>query len=291
MKKIIKEKIVYIISHFLRFNINVMDNNNTLDEVIYKRVSVIRFGDGEFDIIRGQNIPYQTYNRLLATRMKKMILEGSSNDLLVCLPDVFRKMNRYTPECRNFYYKSFFFKNRNLLKRISPKKKYGSTFISRPYIDIKDKKNIGTYFEKMKKVWRGKDLLIVEGKYTRSGEGNDLFKNARTIKRIIAPSSNAYEKKDIIEDAIKKYASRRVILLMLGPTSKIIIFDLKKIKKLENQMIDLGHVDTEYEWYKMGALKRTKIPHKHTAEFNNSDDKVSLLNDTKYNNEVLFRLD
>ena len=39
-------------------------------------------------------------------------------------------------------------------------------------------------------------------------------------------------------------------------------------KNLDNQLIELGHIDSEYEWFKMGATYKVKLKNKHTAEFN-----------------------
>lgn len=271
----------------MKYKISVMDNYTSLKLIKDQQLSVIRFGDGEFDIIRGNNIPYQDYNHVLANEMKELILKGNTNDVLICLPDVFQNISRYTKSCKAFFYQNFFYQNRKFLQDIeNTKNQYGSTFISRPYIDLKDKSNSREYFEELKSLWKGKDILIVEGKYTRSGEGNDLFANANTISRIIVPSKNAFTKVKEIEKAIHKYSDDRLILLMVGPTAKIIISDLKIKNDLPNQMIDIGHIDSEYEWLRMGAKEKVKIPHKHTAEFNNDDDKVVLINDKSYLNEV-----
>lgn len=278
--------------HFYRYNINVIDNNASLKEVLKNDLSVIRFGDGEFDIISGRSIPYQRYEKKLAQNMEKIILGGSSDNVLVCLPDVFSGMNRYNKDCQNFYYESFFYQNRYILQKIQlTYKKYGSTFLSRPYIDIKDKSNAADYFDKLKMLWEKRDVLIIEGKYTRSGENNDLFDNAKSVKRIIAPSRNAFDKYQLIERSILENSGDRLILLMLGPTSKIIVDDLKNKQKVSNQIIDIGHIDSEYEWFKMGATKKVKIPHKHTAEFNNDDIKVDLLADKEYEQQIIDIVD
>lgn len=283
----IKNVLIILWSKRKKYNINVMDNYQSLNLIKNEKMSVIRFGDGEFDIIRGSDIPYQNYNSRLATKMKNIILNGSTDNVLICLPDIFQDTDRYTEDCMHFYYQSFFYQNRKFLNKIEhTKNKYGSTFISRPYIDVKNKKGSKRYFEELKSLWQKKDLLIVEGKYTRSGEGNDLFVNANSISRIIVPSKNAFTKKDEIEQAIRKYAGNRLILLMVGPTAKIIVNDLKINNNLENQMIDIGHIDSEYEWFKMKAKGKVKIPHKHTAEFNNDDDKVALVDDSNYLSEV-----
>lgn len=290
MKKILnKSKKLGIIlwSKIRKYNITVMDNYESLKLVKNNGLSIIRFGDGEFDIIRGNDIPYQVYNSALANKMQKLILKGSTDDVLICLPDVFEKMNRYNKKCRDFYDKQFFYQNRKILKDIENTKNiYGSTFISRPYIDLKDKSQSKEYFEELKSLWYGKDVLIVEGKYTRSGEGNDLFSKTNSISRIIVPSQNAFDKKNRIEQAIRKYAKNKLILLMVGPTAKIIISDLKIDDNFPNQMFDIGHIDSEYEWFKMKAKEKVKIPHKHTAEFNYDDDKVVLVDDKVYLKEI-----
>lgn len=43
---------------------------------------------------------------------------------------------------------------------------------------------------------------------------------------------------------------------MLGPTAKVIVADL--IAQLNNQMIDIGHIDSEYEWMKMGVTNKVR---------------------------------
>lgn len=268
-----------------KYKINVKSNYETVKFILSTSASVIRLGDGEFDIMRGKSIPYQKYDKVLANRLKKIVLTPSNSGLIICLPDIFKNINRYTKKCRSFYNEYFFYQNRSILSEIERTNNwYGSTFISRPYIDLKDKSNVDTYFKELKQIWEKKELLIIEGKYTRSGEGNDLFSNASSISRIVCPSKDAFSKIDLIEDAIKRNCTNKLVLLMLGPTAKLIVDDLKDFS---NQFIDLGHIDSEYEWFKMGTSDKVKIPHKHTAEFNNADDQVDLIKDSKYNNEII----
>lgn len=287
VRKGIRDTILIIWSKTRKYDISVMNNYESLNLIEDNKLSVIRLGDGEFDIIRGRSIPYQEFDPKLADKLRDLILKGSTNNTLICLPDIFQNINRYSKKCKRFYYEEFFYQNREFLKEIEKSKnKYGSTFISRPYIDLRDRSSSKIYFDKLKRLWQNKDLLIVEGKYTRSGEGNDLFANASSISRIIVPSKNAFVKKNAIEQAIRKYSKNKLVLLMVGPTAKIIVSDLKIDDNFPNQLIDIGHIDSEYEWFKMKAEKKVKIPHKHTAEFNYDDGKVTLINDKSYLNEV-----
>ncbi|GGI64148.1 SP_1767 family glycosyltransferase [Limosilactobacillus caviae] len=270
-----------------KFNIEVKDINKSLDLILESHKSVVRFGDGEFDLISGQSIPYQTYEPALAERLKNIILRGNFNNTLVCLPDVFRGLDRYNDYAEDFYESNFFPKNNNFLMEIGKTNNwYGSTFISRPYIDLVDKSKSADAFAKLKRLWEEKDILIVEGALTRSGVGNDLFANANSIKRIICPAKDSYQQINQIEQAIKENAENRLVLLMLGPTAKVIVDDLQD---LGNQMIDIGHIDSEYEWFKMGATHKVKLANKHTAEFN-FDEEISAVHDQAYQNEIVAKI-
>ena len=129
--------------------------------------------------------------------------------------------------------------------------------------------------------------IVLIGALVAIGVGNDLFTNTKSIKRIIAPSKNAYQKIDQIEQMIRENAEDRLILLMLGPTAKVVVDDLQD---LENQIIDLGHIDSEYEWFKMGATHKVKLENKHTAEFN-FDENINAVHDKAYENEIIGKIE
>ncbi len=271
-----------------KFNIEVKNINESLDLILKNKKSVVRFGDGEFDLIKGVSIAYQNYEPELANRLKKIILNGNFNNTLVCLPDVFENLNCYNSYAKYFYESAFLPNNFHFLKEIEKTNNwYGSTFISRPYIDLVDKSKSAETFAKLKQLWQGRDILIIEGALTRSGVGNDLFADAKSIKRILCPAKDSYQQIDQIEQAIRANAENRLILLMLGPTAKVIVDDLQD---LSNQMIDIGHIDSEYEWFKMGATHKVKLANKHTAEFNYDED-IAAVHDQAYQNEIVARIE
>ena len=142
------------------------------------------------------------------------------------------------------------------------------------------------YFNTIKKLWDKKNILIVEGANSRSGVGNDLFDNANSVERIICPSKHAYSKIDEIESLIEKHAESKLILLILGPTAKVLA---KRLSNKKFQAIDMGHIDSEYEWFKMKATTKVKFNHKHTAEYN-YDENITLIEDKKYNSQIVERI-
>ena len=271
-----------------RYDIHVRSIDETLDRILDKKKSIVRFGDGEFYLINKKGIGYQNYDENLSKRLKQILLQGSNDKYDVALPDVFDGLEAYGMYAKVYYTNNFLPGNRKDLVEIeSTNNIYSNAFISRPYIDQLDKSKSAAWFDKLKQIWKDKDILIVEGALTRSGVGNDLFDGTKSIKRILAPSKNAYQKIGQIEQMIRENSEDRLILLMLGPTAKVVVDDLQD---LNNQLVDLGHIDSEYEWFKMGAIYKVRLKNKHTAEFN-FDDNIGALHDQTYQNEIIGEIE
>ena len=271
------------------FNITVMSIDETLDELLATDKSLVRFGDGEFSLINGNSIAYQEYQEDLAQEMREILINADKEDnVLVCLPEIFEIFKGnflQNKDSENFWKNELDYHGR-FFKEICQAKKYGSTWISRFYIDNKDKSQATTQFEKIKALFADEDILIVEGATTRAGVGNDLFNNVRSIKRIICPSHHAFSKVDVIQQSILNHATGRLILLMLGPTAKILAY---RLSRLGYRALDLGHIDSEYEWMQMGAETKVQLKHKHTAEFN-FDQGIEFIEDENYNNQIVADL-
>lgn len=266
-------------------NIKILGILDTLNYIMAHNSSVARFGDGEMDIITGHSIPYQDYDENLANELKEIISSESNESLVVCLSDVFERLDRYNQSAVDFW-KQHLNNNYIYYKSLCKAPWYGSTFISRPYMDLVDKSLSNMYFKNIKNLWDKRDILIVEGVNSRSGVGNDLFDNANSVERIICPSKNAYSKINEIQLLIERHAENKLVLLILGPTAKVLAKRLS-IKKI--QAIDMGHIDSEYEWFKMKATTKVKLDHKHTAE-HNFDENITFIEDDAYNSQIVERI-
>lgn len=49
----------------------------------------------------------------------------------------------------------------------------------------------------------------------------------------------------------------------MGPTATILAYDLHKAGY---QAVDIGHVDVEYEWWRMGATRKVQLEKKYVNE-------------------------
>ena len=265
--------------------IQVKGIDETLDYIIEHKPSLVRFGDGEINMLAGDSIPYQDYDEELVSIMRDIIGQESREELVVCLPDAFTDRFKFTSWAIPFW-KDHMDHYMDFYRELCSDSWYGSTFVSRPYIDFEDKSQAKAQFEKLKSIWKNRDLLIVEGATSRSGVGNDLFDEANSIKRIICPSHSAFSRVHEIEQEIEKYATGRLILCMLGPTAKVLAY---RLSQKGYQVLDIGHIDSEYEWMKMGAKTKVKFAHKHTAEYNFDQD-IEFIEDVTYNSQIVSKI-
>lgn len=72
------------------------------------------------------------------------------------------------------------------------------------------------YLEKIRQIWFDQDILLIEGEYSRLGVNNDLFIHARSLKRILCPAKDAFERYVDIMCAARKYGSNKLISCCFG---------------------------------------------------------------------------
>lgn len=263
-------------------NIKIMNNEETI-KCIQKGMSICRFGDGEFNIILGGRTRLQPENEELVEKMKKILKDNSPN-VLIGIPEAFdKKYDRYTKDASDFW-KKYNEKNyEKILSLLDQSKQYYSSQITWFYIDYKEKDKCDKYVEELKKIWKDRKLLIVEGMQTRMGIGNDLFNGAKSIKRILCPAENAYSKYNYILESCLKCSKDYLILIALGATATVLAYDLAKNGF---QALDFGHVDLEYEWYIRKAHKKIKIENKFNKEINDCEV-TNTMHDKEYKNSII----
>lgn len=260
----------------------------TVDEIINKRKSLSRFGDGEFMWMTGEAIDsYQDYSESFAEDLRKAFQNNNSN-LLIGIPyGIFdsNKCNLYAK--MHWSIIKFDFYSR-LERFIDFNKTYCNASITRPYIDYRDYGYSTKAFQNLRRIWEQKDIIIVEGAKTKLGVGNDLFDNAKNIKRIICPARNAYEKLNKIEEVIEEKISKdKLIITALGPTASILASDMCN---KGYQVIDIGHVDIEYSWYLNHSILRDEVPGKYVNESGKKDCSTIYDDDAEYKDSIISRI-
>lgn len=245
-------------------DITILDSMASVRYIIDNRCSVSRFGDGEFDVIMGGSEGYTRPDARLAASLKHVLMSTDAPNHIVGIPLPMKGISGLRPLSRDFW--GFFVKNNidRILPLLSRNRIYIDTQLSRFYIAYTDKRNCAKHVELLKKIWDGRDIVIVEGTQSRTGVGNDLYDNAKSLKRILGPAKDAFDVYDKMLNAITSNVSKNQLILMsYGPCATILAYDLAK---LGFQAIDLGHLDIEYEWFRTGATTATAVKGKFTNE-------------------------
>ena len=267
--------------------LTIKPGEETIDKIIKERCSISRFGDGEFEIIAGKARPiFQQPDSALADRLKEVLNSNCPNHLLA-IADNYGSIDKFdnaaamaireymTPEVRERH-----------IKLLDYNRTYYDAYLSRPYILYKDKEHAEKRFQHLMKIWEGRKVVIIEGDKTRMGVGNDLFHNVKSLRRIIAPSENAFLRYDAILQAACKLDKKVLFLIALGPTATVLAYDLAA---QGFQAVDIGHVDVEYEWYLNKDKAKTNIKNKYVSDITNGN-LVDDINDEGYNSQIISKI-
>lgn len=285
----LKDSVIEILYFFI-IKLNkfpkVEDIDVTIGKIINERKSISRYGDGEITILKKGGVGFQCFNDKLSKRLAE-ILNSNADNILIGIPNIFTydDLKDTVDITKKFWKTELILKLKNY-KMINPKKVYYNAFITRPYIRYKDKSNAELIFDKLKDIWKDRDIVIIEGEQTRLGCGNDLFDNVKSIKRIECPNKDAFEKyNDILEKSLK-LGKETLILIALGPTATVLAYDLAQNGY---QALDIGHIDIEYEWFKRGVSEKVKIEGKFTNEIYDGHE-VDSVKDEIYENQIIERI-
>lgn len=268
-----------------QYNLKVMTSLQTIKYIKKHRCSIARLGDGEFKLmIDGGNIGFQSSSLELLEKLRAAC-SGNNTNLLICIPKCLvsvKGMKKFS----SVYWSTWCLADNHYIKiarymgqTVGDYYQFGDAMVTRPYIDWKHRFRAKRVFNGLKSIWNDRDILIVEGEQTRLGIGNDLFDNAKSIKRILAPAIDAFKVYDDIVQAVKDNYNGELVLAALGPTATVLAADLSNEGI---QTLDVGHVDIEYMWYLMKTKTKVAIPGKYTNEvydghtFTQCDDSVYL---------------
>lgn len=266
----------------------VKSSEDLLVELINTRKSLVRFGDGEFQLMKNKERPwFQTPDDSLAEKLNEAFYQEKEN-VIVTIPDILGDLRKYKPADQaniRYYLKDGV--REELLKTVGTERTYFDAYVSRPYLMYQDAEHGNRVFALFKELWKDKHVLLVEGEYMRSGVGNDLFDGMASLKRIICPAQNAFQYYDLIYAKVKEHLDGvDLILCALGPTATVLAYSLADTGI---QTIDLGQIDNEYEWCRMGATERVPIPGKAVPEIE-GQHQAGTIEDEKYLRQIVERI-
>lgn len=278
--------------------LNIATSLESVQQIVDRACSVARFGDGELQMIShylnhgdSSNFgvdTFQNYNPNLGKRLYEILSRQEPLDnLMLCLPYQLKDSSISDTYAQLFWDREWL-SRRDFLVQYCLDKPYGDATFTRFYMGRRDIADYPRYITQLRKIWAGRKLLIVEGELSRLGVGNDLFDCAASVQRIICPKTNAYARYDEILDTTQRLADKDTLLILaLGHTATVLAYDLCK---LGHQALDLGHIDVEYEWYRMGAKTKVAIPNKYVNEVASGRIQAPSATDKTYQDEIISRI-
>ncbi len=266
----------------------VEDGDKAIELIINEGKSMSRFGDGEFAVIAGDNRQkFQRADSKLGERLKQ-VLASDLDNLILCIADTYGDLSKYNDDCR-YNIRAYMSEavRAQHYELLDMDRTYYDTYVTRPYASYVDNNTDApkNRFNKLKKIWQGRKLLIVEGEKTRMGVGNDLFAQADDIKRILGPAVDAFDRYDEILEAARIHGKDRLVLIAMGATATVLAYDLAKEGI---QAIDIGHIDIEYEWMLAGKGKKTQVKNKYNNEVAGGDI-VEDISDPVYESQIIAK--
>lgn len=274
---------------------NVMNVEDTLSEIFENRKTIIRFGDGELRLLLGcGETDFQKQNPKLQQRLieilREVLEQRGGGKILICMPGVLSDCPReYTlGAIAKLFWFMFLTKNFSKLRKLfedHPGITFGDACFTRPYMDTQDRKYASKVFKRIKSELKGKNVLIVEGRFSRFGVGNDLLSETKSVRRILGPEVNAFNQYEVLLERAKKERAVDAVILALGPTAKVLAYDLTKAGFW---CLDLGHLDIEYEWFKLKTNRKVVIKNKYVNESSKKFIGDATLDET-YENQIIFK--
>ncbi len=230
----IKKAFYQIASFFIKCDLEEIDYEEIRENIINRKKSLVRWGDGEAVICMGSGIKYQKFSENLAIDLKNAITKNDEN-IIICAPNQFLlksnleliKSNKWRAwlHTKTFYALNF------------EKCKFGDAFGFRPESKFKYKTILTELINRYNKIISissedEKDIKTIKSLLMKS---NHEVK----IGKIKIKPKNTY---DDIEKIIKIVEKNKnaLYLVSAGPAGKIII----KYISSYTQAIDVGHLYT-----------------------------------------------
>ena len=214
----------------------ILNSEETVKYILDNKKSIIRLGDGEFNILNGKDISYQKYSKQLKEELNNVLelyfKSKGDCEYLLCVPKYFMECSGFKLMKKRIYIASWAYSREQFQKNFPQDILYGDAFLFK-------RENEEIY----EKIWVNSNyktcvFIHNDKKYA------EKFENEYNIKTkfIKINSRNAYEQINDIKlkvlDYINEDRKNVIVLISAGPAGKILVKDLSR-KGIFS--IDTGH--------------------------------------------------
>lgn len=225
--------------------LHILDTEETLEALEKEQFSFLRFGDGEIAIMNGHGIPFQEKNDSLGKRLQEL-LQVEEKGLKIGIPYYYMNpisnMNTFV---QNFTY-ALGKQRKFLVSNCNRENTYIDTCLTQVYQTYSEY-NFENYYARMQKLLQGKDITVICGEGVLDKLQYHALEVCNSVEYLYGPSMNAYSEYDKLLESAKKIDKNRLVLVILGPTAKVLVYDLYRAGYTA---WDIGHYLKDYDAYK-----------------------------------------
>lgn len=219
----------------MKFKYPVINEWETVQYIIDHGVGIARIGDGEWKLACGKKIKSQLAHPGIQKRMIE-VMGGDNPKCIVGIPRIFEGIPS-TPGTKAHHFWTTMEARKDFARFYNPNKQYFSSFISR--FDAVPEINSWEYIDHIKKIWEGKDVVIVRGDKIDFCKHPSLTNNCNILGEVIGPNVNAWDSYDKILGDCMRYPEDTTFLIRLGPSASVLSWDLGMHGR---QGVDCGHL-------------------------------------------------
>ena len=225
----------------------------TIEKLINSNCSICRFGDGEINLMRGNDIPCQHASKKLSMRLKE-VLSSNNDSILVAIRDLYGSFGEGGHFFVRKFSRTFYARNHSFIANcLNHQQLYYTAGMTFPYINvgINSSYDFEHHYDRLKSIWKDKDIAIICGDRVFSCIEYNIFDCAKSIEYLYAPTNNAFDEYDSILNRAKSIDKNKIVFIVLGPTATVLAYDLAL---LGYRALDMGHIAKDYDAY------RKKVP-------------------------------
>ncbi len=218
----------------------------TLDILVNTQKSLCRFGDGELGNILKIKSDFQYEKLDLLSKRLSEVLSSKQDDILIGLPKrLYETKENMLPNERAFWRSPTTKRLYTVIEQsCHPEVQYVSAEVTIPfcYTDV----DAQYVFTQMRKIWQNKPICIIAGEGILEKLQHDIFDNASSVEKIVAPKKNAFSQYEEILKSALQINKDRIMICILGQTATVLAYDLARAGY---RALDVGHIAKAYDVY------------------------------------------